>query len=288
LSRAVLSEYEKTGSAAAHAGGQNGHRRPRRPADVFQLLHRREIASAGIAGGHLEDFVPDHALVVDGFHLHMARGADIGAGAAADAAVGRECDLRRVQFATQAAVGKRQGRDAHDIPAGPGAESAEDAVMTLVRDRRNGDSELLGYIADSRSRRILIIEQLRREFSGLHGLLRRRFDLQTLLYGNIAGGGQLPFAAGRWRPLSPERFCRLSSCLPFETPLFSDIFHPANAGKPRFLPGFHGRAAVLFPEHQPVTAQAPPGFRPGFGGAEAAFDLGDVLQPLGDIEETDL
>ena len=56
-------------------------------ADIFQLIHGREITAAGITGLHLKSASPDLSLIFSCLHFNMTGGTDIGAGAAADAGI---------------------------------------------------------------------------------------------------------------------------------------------------------------------------------------------------------
>ena len=102
---------------------------PGLPADVGQLVLGCEVASADLAGLHLEGPAPDLPRVAGlrRLHLDVSRGADIGAGAAADA--GRRILLERgADVLFRSPVGKADGADPDDLLAGPDAHPAEDAL----------------------------------------------------------------------------------------------------------------------------------------------------------------
>lgn len=105
-----------------HAGGL---------ADVFQLVLGGEIFPADGTLDHLEDLVPDDPLVVHRLHGDKPRGADEGAGTAADAGVGVEPDARLLQVPVRSPVLEVEGGDTDDLGAGPHAKPAEDAVVLL-------------------------------------------------------------------------------------------------------------------------------------------------------------
>ena len=179
---------------AAHAGFEFLQGNLGGLADPFELVNGREVPSADIAGGHLEFPAPDGPLPSLVLHLHESRRADEGAGAAADAGLGDVFDLRFLDVPAQSAVQEFQSVHADDLVAGPGAETAEDAVVAFHRRRGDLDPQLLRHVPHRLRRGVLVVEQFGRELPALFHLVRIRPDFHPGGDAGAAGGGQLPLS----------------------------------------------------------------------------------------------